>query len=175
MMRLMLDGIGLEAAWWGPAPDAAPTLVLLHEGLGSVALWRDIPAALAEKTGCSVFAYSRQGYGQSDPATLPRPLSYMHDEASRLPAVLDAAGVRRAVLVGHSDGASIAAICAGSHYDKRIRGLVLLAPHFFVEDESIAGIEAARAAYETGKLRDLPAPYHRDVDNTFWGWNRAWL
>jgi pimeloyl-ACP methyl ester carboxylesterase len=173
--RLVLDGIEVEAAWWGPAADAAPTLVLLHEGLGSVALWRDTPGALAEMTGCGVFAYSRQGYGQSDPAALPRPLSYMHDEARRLPAVLDAAGVRRAVLIGHSDGASIAAICAGSEYDTRIRGLVLLAPHFFVEDEAITGIQAARAAYERGKLRDLLAPYHRDVDNTFWGWNGAWL
>jgi pimeloyl-ACP methyl ester carboxylesterase len=172
---MTVGGVRIETAWRGPAPDAAPTLVLLHEGLGCVALWRDFPSALAAATGCGVFAYSRPGYGQSDPVSLPRPLSYMHDEARRLPAVLDAAGVRRAVLVGHSDGASIAAIEAGSHYDRRVRGLVLLAPHFFVEDVTIRGIEAARDAYEHGNLRDLLAPYHRDVDNAFWGWNRAWL
>ena len=174
-MRLQVDGVGLEAAWWGPPAEAAPTLVLLHEGLGSVSLWRDIPARLAALTACGVFAYSRPGHGWSDPAPLPRPLSYMHDEARRLPAVLDTAGIRRTVLVGHSDGASIAAIYSGSHYDPRVRGLTLLAPHFFVEDESIRGIEAARTAYGSGKLRDLLAPYHQDVDATFWGWNRAWL
>ncbi len=174
-MRLVVDGVGIEAAFWGPPPEAAPTLVLLHEGLGCVALWRDFPAELAEATGCGVFAYSRQGYGQSDPVPLPRPLSYMHDEAGRLSAVLDAAGVRRAVLVGHSDGASIAVIHAGSRYDARVRGLVLLAPHVFVEEKSIEGIEGAREAYRSGKLRALLAPYHRDVDNAFWGWNGAWL
>ena len=174
-MRLDVGGVGIEAAWWGPDPAAAPTLVLLHEGLGSVALWRHTPALLAAATGCGVFAYSRPGYGQSDPVTLPRPLSYMHDEARRLPAVLDAAGVQRAVLVGHSDGGSIAAIAAGSHYDRRVRGLALIAPHFFVEDEGIRAIEAIRAAYLTGTLRQSLAKYHRDVDVAFWGWNRAWL
>src|SRR5215813_2148969 len=92
----------LETRWWGPPPDAAPTLVLLHEGLGSVALWRDFPEVLADATGCGVFAYSRFGYGASDPVTLPRPMRYMHDEALEvLPRVLDAAGVRSAVLLGH--------------------------------------------------------------------------
>jgi len=170
-----VGGKRIEEAWWGPAPDEAPTLVLLHEGLGCVALWRDFPAKLAAATGCGVFAYSRPGYGQSDPAPLPWPLSYMHDEARSLPAVLDAAGVRRALLVGHSDGASIATIYAGSAYDPRVRGLVLIAPHFFVEDEGIRSIEAARASYETGDLRRRLARYHRDVDNAFRGWNGAWL
>ncbi len=173
MLILDVDGVSLEAMWWG-SPET-PTLVLLHEGLGSVALWRDFPQRLAEATGCSVFAYSRPGYGQSDPVTLPRPLTYMHDEARRLPAVLDAAGVRRAVLVGHSDGGSIAAIAAGSRYDPRIRGLVLIAPHFFVEDEGIRAIETIRDAYKTGTLRQSLAKYHRDVDVAFWGWNGAWL
>ncbi len=170
-----IDGVTIEAAWWGPPPEAAPTLVLLHEGLGCVALWRGFPEALAEATRCGVFAYSRPGYGQSDPAALPRPLSYMHEEARRLTAVLDAACVWRTVLIGHSDGASIAAIAAGSHYDARVRGLVLIAPHFFVEDESVRGIEAAKRGYEAGGLRAALAPYHRDVDNAFWGWNGAWL
>jgi pimeloyl-ACP methyl ester carboxylesterase len=98
----------VETRWWGPAPDDAPTLVLLHEGLGCVALWRDFPDVLAETTGCGVFAYSRLGYGGSDPVTLPRPMAYMHDEALEvLPCVLDAAGVRRTVLIGHSDGGGL--------------------------------------------------------------------
>ena len=102
---IVLDARHLEAAWWGPSPADAPTLVLLHEGLGCVALWRDVPALLAEATGCGVFAYSRFGYGQSDPKPLPWPLTYMQDEAHDvLPRVLDAAGIREAVLIGHSDG-----------------------------------------------------------------------
>lgn len=104
----------IETAWWGPGPAEAATIVLLHEGLGCVALWRDVPERLAEATGLGVFAYSRFGYGQSDPVMLPRPMTYMHHEGQVvLPQVLAAAGIRDAVLVGHSDGGSIAAIYAG--------------------------------------------------------------
>jgi pimeloyl-ACP methyl ester carboxylesterase len=166
---------GIETHWWGPGPAEAPTLVLLHEGLGCVALWRGFPAALAAATGCGVFAYSRRGYGQSEPVSLPRPLTYMHDEAAGLQAILSAAGIQRAILLGHSDGGSIAAIYAGSTYDARVRGLVLIAPHFFVEDLSIAGIEAARTAYNEGDLRPRLARFHRHVDVAFRGWNDAWL
>ena len=171
-----LDGRHLEAAWWGVGPDLAPTLVLLHEGLGCVALWRDVPALLAETTGSGVFAYSRFGYGQSDPATLPRPMSYKHDEAlDVLPRVLDAAGIRRAILVGHSDGGSIAAIHAGAMRDPRIAGIVLLAAHFFVEDLNVESIARIRTDYETGELRSRLARYHANVDSAFRGWNDAWL
>jgi pimeloyl-ACP methyl ester carboxylesterase len=112
---LFLDGRRLESAWLGPNAVDAPTLVLLHEGLGCVALWRDVPERLAAETGCGVFAYSRFGYGQSDPVTVPRPMTYMHDEALQvLPRVLDAAGITRAILIGHSDGGSIATIHAGA-------------------------------------------------------------
>ncbi len=112
---LQISGGVVETGWWGPGPSEAPTLVLLHEGLGSVALWRDVPARLAAATGWGVFAYSRFGYGGSDTAPLPRPMTYLHDEALVvLPEVLRAAGIRRAVLVGHSDGGSIAAIYAGA-------------------------------------------------------------
>jgi pimeloyl-ACP methyl ester carboxylesterase len=172
----IISGQRIEAVWHGPKPEATPTLVLLHEGLGSVALWKDFPQRLAERTGCGVLAYSRRGYGRSDPRPLPWPVSYMHDEAREvLPAVLDAAGIRRAILVGHSDGASIATIYAGSHQDFRIRGLALLAPHFFVEDVTIRSIEAAREAYANDRLRERLAKYHAHVDIAFHGWNGAWL
>jgi pimeloyl-ACP methyl ester carboxylesterase len=176
-ISITIEGRRIEAAWHGPSPDKAPTLVLLHEGLGCVGMWRDFPAALAARTGYGVLTYSRFGYGKSDPAPLPWPLTYMHDEAFEvLPAVLDQAGVRKAILVGHSDGASIATIYAGGRQDFRVRGLVLLAPHFFVEDISVRSIAEAKEAYEQGDLRERLARHHGDnVDNAFWGWNRAWL
>lgn len=173
---LDIDGQRLEYRMIGPQPDQAPTLVLLHEGLGCVGLWNDFPDKLAKATGCGVFVHSRAGYGKSSPVTLPRPLSYMHDEAREvLPRLLDAIGFRRGLLIGHSDGASIAAIYAGSHQDHRIGGLVLIAPHFFTEDSGIASIAEAKNAYETGDLRPRLARWHADVDNAFKGWNHAWL
>jgi len=166
----------LEFRLVGPQPDKAPTLVLLHEGLGCVGLWNDFPEKLAAATGAGVFVYSRAGYGKSSPVSPPRPLSYMHDEAREtLPKLLDAIGFRRGLLIGHSDGASIAAIYAGSHEDHRVGGLVLIAPHFFTEDPGIASIVEARKAYETGDLRVRLARWHDDVDNAFKGWNGAWL
>jgi pimeloyl-ACP methyl ester carboxylesterase len=171
-----IDGRHIEAAWHGAAPDRAPTLVLLHEGLGCVATWKDFPKLLAERTGYGVLAYSRPGYGKSDPIRLPWRSTYMHDEADKvLPAVLDHAKVRKAILIGHSDGASIATILAGSRQDFRVRGLVLMAPHFFVEDVGLRAIAAARTAYETGSLRARLAKYHEHVDVAFRGWNGAWL
>ncbi|HET7803025.1 MAG TPA: alpha/beta hydrolase [Pseudolabrys sp.] len=166
----------IEYRFVGPQPDQAPTLVLLHEGLGCVGLWNDFPDKLAAATGIGVFVYSRAGYGKSSPVSLPRPLSYMHEEAREtLPKVLDAIGFRRGLLVGHSDGASIAAIYAGSHQDHRVGGLVLIAPHFFTEDSGIASIAETAKAYETGDLRARLARWHADVDNAFKGWRDAWL
>jgi pimeloyl-ACP methyl ester carboxylesterase len=173
---MIIDHRFLETQWWGPRADAAPTLVLLHEGLGCVALWRDFPEVLAEATGCGVFAYSRFGYGGSDPVTLPRSMHYMYDEALEvLPRVLDAAEVRRAVLIGHSDGGSIAAIHAGAVRDSRVAGAVLIAAHFFVEDINIAAIRETKANYEQSDLRARLARYHRDVDMAFCGWSDTWL
>jgi pimeloyl-ACP methyl ester carboxylesterase len=169
-------GKRLEAASWGPPPEQAPTIVMLHEGLGAVALWRDFPEKLAAATGWGVLAYSRAGHGQSDLADLPRPLDFMTHEATEvLPAVLDAAGVETAVLLGHSDGATISAIYAGSVADMRIRGLVLIAPHFFTEEMGLKEIARAREAFEAGDLKARMAKFHRDPENTFRGWNDTWL
>jgi pimeloyl-ACP methyl ester carboxylesterase len=162
----------LETAWWGR--EDGPTLVLLHEGLGSIGLWRDVPERLAADTGWGVFAYSRFGYGASDLTTLPRPMNYMqHEGEVVLPQVLTAAGIRQPVLIGHSDGGSIAAIYAGAHQD--IAGLVTIAAHFIVEELNIASIHAIKSDYDTGTLRPRLARYHRDVDVAFRGWNDAWL
>jgi pimeloyl-ACP methyl ester carboxylesterase len=166
----------LEYRMIGPRPETAPTLVLLHEGLGCVGLWGDFADQLTAATGLGVFVYSRAGYGQSSPAQLPRPLTYMHDEARAvLPRLLETIGFRRGLLVGHSDGASIAAIYAGSRQDHRVGGLVLIAPHFFTEDSGIRAIEEAREAYAAGDLRARLSRWHTHVDNAFLGWNGAWL
>src|ERR1700742_1713146 len=137
-------GIGdsdLEYRMIGPAADVAPTIVMLHEGLGSAALWGDFPDKLQAATGAGMFVYSRASYGASSPVKLPRPLDYMHVEAlDVLPKLLDTIGFRRGLLVGHSDGASIAAIYAGGTGDHRVRGVVMIAPHFVVEDVSVRSI-----------------------------------
>ncbi|MFK5977419.1 MAG: alpha/beta hydrolase [Rhizobiaceae bacterium] len=166
----------LEYACHGPAPDAARTIVVLHEGLGCTDLWRTFPEKLSKATGYGVFVYSRVGYGRSDPANLPRPLDYMTREAVEvLPKILDQIGFQNGVLMGHSDGATIAAICAGSIEDHRIRALILMAPHFFTEPDGLAEIAKAKAAYDEGELKQRMAKYHNDPDNTFRGWNDAWL
>lgn len=174
--RLVADGKALDYSCWGPPPGEAPTLVLLHEGLGCVALWRDVPERLAEATGLGVVAYSRAGYGQSDPADLPRPLDYMTREAVEvLPEVLDALGVEAFLLVGHSDGGTIAAEYAGRISDPRLKALVLIAPHFFTEGMGLAEIALAREAYETSDMATRMRKYHANPDNAFRGWNEAWL
>ena len=166
----------LEAMAWGPSPADAPTIVMLHEGLGSAALWRDFPKNLVQATGWSVFAYSRAGYGRSSAADLPRTIDYMTREALNvLPSVLDAIGFQRGVLLGHSDGATIAAEYAGGVEDMRVRGLILMAPHFFTEPMGLAEIAKARDAWEQTDLRDRMAKYHDDPEATFRGWNDAWL
>jgi len=166
----------LEYRWVGPRPNAAPTLVLLHEGLGCVGLWGDFPERLATATGLGVFLYSRAGYGASSTIALPRPINYMDPEAKAvLPRVLQAIGFQRGLLIGHSDGASIATIYAGSTEDHRISGLVLIAPHFFAEEMGLAAIAQAKVAFESGDLRQRLARWHQNVDAAFKGWNGAWL
>src|ERR1700744_268129 len=152
---LDLPPLGLECRMIGPPPDAAPTIVMLHEGLGSVGLWGDFPDQIAAATGIGVFIYSRAGYWRSSKGKLPRTTRFMHEEACDvLPRVLDAIGFQRGFLLGHSDGGSIAAIYAGSVQDHRVRGLVLIAPHFFIEEFGIAEIERARDAFNSGEFRE---------------------
>lgn len=174
--HLTIEGTRLEAVCHGPTPEQAPTLILLHEGLGCVALWRDFPQKLAQQTGCGVFVYSRAGYGQSDPCPLPRGIDYMSEEALQvLPKILNAIGFRQGVLVGHSDGATIAAIHAGMAADMRVRGVVLIAPHFFAETAGLVSIAKSKENFEWGDLRDRLSKYHAHVDCAFRGWNDAWL
>ena len=167
----------LEAAWHGPRPNEAPTIVLLHEGLGSVSAWRDWPAELVKQSGFGVLAYSRFGYGESSPATMPRPVSYMHEEAADvLPVVIAQPKLEKFILVGHSDGASIAILYAGGeHVSPLLKGAVLMSPHVFVEDISIASIARARDLFGGRDLRARLGKHHRDVEQAFWGWNRVWL
>jgi pimeloyl-ACP methyl ester carboxylesterase len=173
---LDLAPLRLEYRMIGPRPDEAPTLVLLHEGLGSAAMWGEFAEKLAVATGIGVFAYSRVGYGRSSAAKLPRALDFMHVEAREiLPRLLDAIGFRRGILVGHSDGASIAAIYAGSVQDHRVHGLVLMAPHFIVEGCTMDAITAVRKAFDTTDLRARFARWHADPDATVRGWSDVWL
>lgn len=172
----VIAGTPLEVVWHGPRPAEAPTLVFLHEGLGSVKMWRDFPARLAEASGCGALVYSRAGYGQSGPVPLPRPTRYMHDEGlSVLPELLETFEVQDHVVIGHSDGGSIALIYAGGAPRPGLRGVITEAAHVFNERLSHDSIQAARVAYETTDLRSKLARFHKDVDNAFWGWNGVWL
>jgi pimeloyl-ACP methyl ester carboxylesterase len=173
---LRVGACDLEYRMIGPAPEDAPTIVMLHEGLGSVGLWGNFPDRLEAATGFGVLAYSRAGNGASTPVKLPRPLHYMHTEALEvLPKLLDQIGFRRGLLLGHSDGASIATIYAGGVADHRVRGVAMMAPHFVVEDISVASIAEIKTAYETTDLKAKLARWHNPVDNAFHGWNGAWL
>jgi pimeloyl-ACP methyl ester carboxylesterase len=173
---LSIGAADLEYRMIGPSPADAPTIVMLHEGLGSAGLWGDFPEKLQAATGVGIFLYSRAGYGASTPVQLPRPVDYMHLEAlDVLPKLLDRIGFRRGLLLGHSDGASIAAIYAGSHQDHRVEGVAMIAPHFIVEDVSVTSIARIKTAYETTELKAKLARWHKDVDNAFYGWNGVWL
>jgi pimeloyl-ACP methyl ester carboxylesterase len=157
------------------AGHGGPAIVLLHEGLGSVSMWRDFPRQVAEATRREVVVYSRHGYGCSAPLRGPRSPGFMHDEALVvLPELLDGLGVRRPILLGHSDGGSIALVHAGGS-GRDVAGLILLAPHVMVEDVSVASITAAREAYDHGDLRPRLARHHDDVEGAFRGWNDIWL
>lgn len=173
--RVTVGGQRLEFVRLAARRPAAPTLVFLHEGLGSAALWRGFPGAVAGATGCGALIYSRSGNGFSAPAALPRTVRYMHDEAlAVLPELLARLEVGATVLIGHSDGGSIAVIYAAA-YPERVRGLVLIAPHVFVEDLSLRSIAAIRTEFESGSLRARMERHHADAAATFYGWNDVWL
>lgn len=170
-----IDGRRLETAWLAPARPDASTIVMLHEGVGSVALWKDFPERLAGATGCGVLAYSRYGYGASSLLEEKRPVEYMHHEGEVvLPAVLNHFAITRPVLFGHSDGGSIALIYAGRHPDA-VAGLILEAPHVFVEDLTVTSIAGIKEVFRTTDLGAKLGRYHQDPDRTFWGWNDIWL
>jgi pimeloyl-ACP methyl ester carboxylesterase len=170
--------VEIEHAWVGPADATGPVLVFLHEGLGSLAMWKDFPEQLCRAAGCRGLVYSRPGYGRST----PRPpgerwgVDFMHRQAEQLlPALLDALQVPRPyALFGHSDGGSIALIHA-ARFPERVAAAIVLAPHILVEAFGLQSIRAAREAYLHGDLKTRLARYHDDVDSAFWGWNDIWL
>jgi pimeloyl-ACP methyl ester carboxylesterase len=174
--RIEVLGQHLEYRWVGPGPEEAPTIVFLHEGLGRLAMWRDFPDRLASATGCGALAYSRMGYGASDPVPGPRSVRFMHQEAlDVLPAVIDRFQLQQVVLFGHSDGASIAVVYAGARLGG-VRALVLEAPHVFVEPVCVESIARIAQAYATTPLREKLGRYHGDnTDSMFRTWTDVWL
>lgn len=172
--RVDILGVPLEYRWFGSATVPTPAIVLLHEGLGSLAMWKTFPDLLAKATGHCVFAYSRQGYGGSGGPARREP-DYMHLEARAvLPALLNAAGIERPLLFGHSDGASIALLYAAAYPDD-VAGLILEAPHVFVEPMTVEAITATGPAFETTDMAAKLGRYHRDVEAVFRGWRDIWL
>lgn len=174
ILNIGVQGRRIEVLRIAAPGSTGPELVLLHEGLGSISHWRDFPARVAEATGCAVTVYSRYGCGNSDVLTESRGVRYMHDEGLLvLPDLLAQLKIENPVLVGHSDGGSIAIIHAGAH--DGLRGLILLAPHVFVEDLSVESIAEAKVIFETTDLPRRLSNHHRDAARTFWGWNDIWL
>jgi pimeloyl-ACP methyl ester carboxylesterase len=173
--HLTIAGQFIEYSYFPGRRAGLPVAVFLHEGLGSLALWRDFPTTIARRVGCAVLAYSRGGNGFSNPLTSARTPRYMHDEALLvLPELLAKLGISEVALIGHSDGASIALLYAAAHPDT-VRALVLEAPHVFVEGVSLNGIAAAKVQYESGDLRERMMRHHTDANKTFYGWNDVWL
>jgi pimeloyl-ACP methyl ester carboxylesterase len=160
---------------WIDAESGKPTLVFLHEGLGSIRQWRDFPMKVAAATGCRALVYDRYGYGQSDVlAEAKRTVRFMHDEAlNALPELVSAVNVQVPILIGHSDGASIALIHAGAKHP--VRGVVAMAPHVFIEPVCLQSIEQAAQAFENTDLGEKLGRYHRDARKTFYGWADVWL
>jgi len=172
---VIVDGKRLEVLWLASSQADAPVIVMLHEGLGSIAAWKTFPQQVTAHTGCSVLVYSRYGHGNSDKLLEKRPVTFMHYEGQVvLPELLGKLGIERPILLGHSDGGSIALIFAGT-YPERCAALILEAPHVFVEDLSVASIAQAKVNYQTTDLPEKLARYHAHADETFWGWNDIWL
>lgn len=175
MQFLHLDGRRIEFRTILGAADARPTLVFLHEGLGSAGLWRDFPDKVSRRVGAPALVYSRFGYGQSDGLSGKRTSRFMHEEAlDVLPRLLDQLGIEAPLLVGHSDGASIALIHAAAS-GRTVRGLALMAPHVFVEPVCVTSIAKIRETYFRSDLRQRLSKYHAHVDDAFLGWADTWL
>ena len=173
--------VRIEYQWLGSADAGRPLIVFLHEGLGSVAMWKDFPQRLCEAANCRGLVYSRPGYGKSTPRASDDAWQpdFMHRQAFEvLPALLEALDIdtekQKPWLFGHSDGGSIALLFA-ARYPNNTAGTIVLAPHILVEDVSISSIEKAKVAYQTTDLRSKLARFHDDVDSAFWGWNDIWL
>jgi len=175
-VNVEIDGLRLEVERWHGDGSAKPPIVLLHEGLGSVSMWRDFPAALSRATGSEVVAYSRAGYGRSSAVADPFGVDYMHREAeSVLPRLLDRLEIVRPILLGHSDGASIALLFA-ARYPDRVAALVLEAPHVFVEEITVESIAKITATYpRDARLRESLARHHVGADAAFRRWSAIWL
>ena len=175
MKHIVVDGLRLEYRDYPATDETRPALLLLHEGLGCVAMWRHFPEKLAEATGCRVIVWSRAGYGGSDPYPESRTPRYMHREAlEALPALIAALHIQRPLLVGHSDGASIALIFAGA-FPEQTCGVMAMAPHEFVEEETLAGILQAKTAWSVTDWPQKLARYHHDAPRVFSEWNDTWL
>ena len=174
---IKIGGRRLEIARYGPSPTEAPTLVFLHHGLGCVGTWQDFPFRLATATGCGAIVYSRLGHGRSDPCPLPPSTRFMHDEGLEvLPELLDIAGVRECVLIGHSDGGSIAIIYAGGTSAGPLRGVITEAAHVFFEPMTVRALHEAKESYERGELCERLRKHHgRNTDGAFRRWNDTWL
>lgn len=174
MPQVKAAGRSLNYEWIDAGGPRGPTLVFLHEGLGSIRQWRDFPAKVVEATGCRALVYDRYGYGQSDVLQEPRrSMRFMHDEAlAFLPQLRTALRIDNPILVGHSDGASIALIHAGAGH--AVRGVAVMAPHVFIEPICLASIAAAKETFETTDLPDRLGRYHRDARRTFYGWADVW-
>lgn len=175
--HLTVDNSRFEIQWHRHGEKNLPVLVFLHEGLGCVQMWKTFPELLAKETGCNGFVFSRLGYGRSGTCRLPWKANFMHTQAlAVLPKIVAAAGIRNHILIGHSDGGSIALIYAGSSHAAGLVGVVTEAAHVFCEPVTLSSIRGARQAYFAGSLRKKLARYHgSNTDTAFWGWNDAWL
>src|SRR5262245_1505707 len=173
--KTVVAGKALETRWVEAGPENASTIVLLHDALGSAAVWKDFPERLAEETGSNVLVYSRYGHGNSDVLSDERTIDYIHYEGEVvLPELLDKFQISSPLLLGHSDGASIAITYAGKYHD-RVSGLILMAPHVFVEDVTVRGVIDAGVAYRSADLKQKLSRYHCDPDGIFHAWHNMWI
>jgi pimeloyl-ACP methyl ester carboxylesterase len=173
--KTVVAGKALETRWVEAEPESASTIVLLHDALGSATVWKDFPERLAEETGSNVLVYSRCGHGDSESLSDERTIDYIHYEGEVvLPELLERFQISSPLLLGHSDGASIAITYAGKYHD-RVSGLILMAPHVFVEDVTVRGVVEAGTAYRNANLKQKLSRYHRDPDGIFHAWHNMWI